>query len=317
MSKESAFWVSLYVSASYVVAIYTTSRGLEEYPSGRDDPRVIRRRISRISLVILVNMLVVPWLVRWLGPADSTMSVKRYILDLGIIPGYYRDGHWDLLNYLWDIAKAIGLIALLYVGPLIDSVLYYATVAEKHLYTDMKADLFNIWGLRNYVFAPISEEIIYTSMIVNNYLLLYPQGQCTLGTILWKVPLFFGVAHLHHAYEMHQQGLTGLLQIIFNSAMQLTYTTLFGSLTNYAFLQTGGNLWACIALHAVCNFMGFPEASRLVMHHTVVKKSNSIYVKTLLNLWKKCYLALLVMGVLFFKNKSTTLLRSPGNQIPL
>lgn len=317
MGTQSAFWLSLYVSASYVVAIYTTSRGLEEYPSGRDDPRVIRRRIGRISLVTLANMLVVPWLIVQLGYDGPKMSVKRYILDLGIVPGYYRDGHWDISNYLWDITKAIGLMALLYVGPLADGLLYYATLPNKHLYTDLRAELFNVWGLRNYLFAPVSEEIIYTSMLINNYLILYPQGQCTLSTIVWKVPLFFGVAHLHHAYEMHQQGLTGVVQVICNAAIQMTYTTLFGSLTNYAFVKSGGNLWVCILLHVMCNFMGFPEASKVVMHHTVVKKSDSVYVKKLLDLWKKCYLALLLMGLLFFKNKFTTLLNSSGNQIVL
>lgn len=298
-----------------MLAIYTTSRGAEEFRSGRDDPRVIKLRIRRIMLIILANMWLVPWLINQFGKTGSKLSVKAYILDLGIVPGYYRDGHWDLLRYIQDVSKAVGLVALLYVGPLADLVLYYATASNTHPFQDFKAEFFNIWGVRNYAFAPITEEIIYTSMLINNYLLLYPS--CRPGTIVWKLPWFFGIAHLHHAYEMHQQGMAGMLQIISNSAIQITYTTLFGGLTNYAFLQTGGNLWACIALHAVCNIIGFPEASKLVMHHTVVDRANSALVKALLNLWKKCYLALLVMGVLFFKNMLTTLLKSAGNQIVL
>lgn len=315
MTRTSAFLVSLYVAVSYVAAIYTTSRDLEDYPSGRDDPRVIRRRMKRITLVVLVNMLVVPWLISRYG---DEVSFTEAVLNLGVVPGYRRNRKWDLVGYVQEICRAISLIALLYVGPLTDAVLYYLLVPGKHWYADFGEEMFNIWGFRNYVFAPITEEIVYTSMLVNIYTSTFPaDSPVRLKTVIWKTPLFFGVAHLHHAYEMQRQGVASLATILLSSTLQIAYTTLFGSLTNYIFLRTGGNLWACIAVHALCNFLGFPESSKLATHYTVVKKLNSAHLRTLLNIWKKCYLALLVMGLLFAKNMYQVLLQSDGNQILL
>lgn len=317
MTRKSAFLLSLYVAVSYVAAIYTTSHNLEDYPSGRDDPRVIWRRMKRITLVVLFNMLLVPWLIAYFTDSEN-LSLKEALLNLGVVPGYHRNGQWDLLGYAQEIWRAVILVALLYVGPLTDSLLYYLLVPGKHWYTDLKEELFNIWGFRNYVFAPITEELVYTSMLVNIYAAMYPaQSPAKLKTVIWKTPLFFGVAHLHHAYELQQQGIASFFTIFFNSVIQIAYTTLFGSLTNYTFLQTGGNLWACVALHAACNYLGFPESSKLVMHYTVVKRVESAPLRRLLDVWKKCYLALLVMGLLFAKNLYAPLLLSKGNQIAL
>ncbi|QLL34691.1 hypothetical protein HG536_0H00660 [Torulaspora globosa] len=318
MTRTSAFLLSLYVAVSYVAAIYTTSRDLEDYPSGRDDPRVIRRRMKRITLVVLMNMFLIPWLISRYGDAEKAVSFREAVLDLGVVPGYRRNGIWDIVGYLQEICRAISLIGLLYVGPLTDAFLYYLLVPGKHWYTDFKEEMFNIWGLRNYVFAPITEEIVYTSMLVNIYCSTFPaDSPVRLKTVIWKTPLFFGVAHLHHAYEMQRQGVASFATILFSCTLQIAYTTLFGSLTNYTFLRTGGNLWACIAIHALCNFLGFPESSKLAMHYTVVKKVDSPHLSRLLNIWKKCYLALLVMGLLFAKNMYQVLLQSDGNQIVL
>lgn len=312
---DAAFWLSIYISASYVAAVYTTSKGFEDYPSGRDDPRVIKRRMKSISGVMIINMIVVPLLIRNLRSTIDDRSFKDAFLDMGLIPGRYRDGHWDLITYIRDVGKSMALVALLYVGPLTDSLLYYVCVPDKFVLKDIKDEIFSIWGIRNYLFAPLTEEFFYTSMLMNTYLSLYPNEKLTYKILIWRTPLFFGLAHMHHAYEMYQQGTSSLPTICMNTIIQTIYTTLFGSLTNYAFLRTGGNLWSCVVLHSLCNYFGFPESSRLVMHYTIVKTSKSIYVNKLLNIWKKCYIALLFMGVLFFKNNYSALTSSLGNTI--
>lgn len=311
---DTAFWLSVYVSTSYVAAIHTTSKGFEDYPSGRDDPRVIKRRMKGISRIMMLNMILVPLLIHTLGSPNNEHSFKDAFLNLGLIPGRYRDGHWDLITYIGDVCKSIALIALLYVGPLTDSLLYYVFVPDNFVLKDIKNEIFSIWGIRNYLFAPLTEELFYTSMLMNTYLSLYP-NELTYKMLIWQTPLFFGLAHMHHAYEMYQEGTSNLPTICFNTIIQTIYTTLFGSLTNYAFLRTGGNLWACVVLHSLCNYFGFPESSRLVMHYTIVKTSKSIYVNKMLNIWKKCYIALLFMGVLFFKNNYSALTSSWGNAI--
>lgn len=307
MVDFNAFWLSLYISGSYVAAIYATHKGSENYPSGRDDPRVIRRRIKRVCLISLLNIFKIPWI---LHSQSQNLSYTQAFLNLGLIPGYYRDDRWDLGIYFYDIGRVVTLIFMLYVGPLLDSFLYLVFASRKRGLREFKNEVASIWGIRNYIFAPFTEELFYTSMILNTYLALKPRGELNFSLLIWQTPLFFGLAHLHHAYELHQQGMMTWPAILLNTLFQTTYTTLFGSLTNYIFIKSGGNLWACIVVHAICNYMGFPESSRLETHFSVVKRSNNIYIINLIKLWKKCYIILLLMGLLFFKNFYAALIES-------
>lgn len=74
-------------------------------------------------------------------------------------------------------------------------------------------------------------------------------------------PLFFGVAHLHHCYGMVQQGVP-VRQAVLTSAVQMTYTTLFGALEMFLFLRTG-HLAAVFAVHSWCNLAGLPSLAFL------------------------------------------------------
>mmetsp|Transcript_43015 Transcript_43015/g.105155 ORF Transcript_43015/g.105155 Transcript_43015/m.105155 type:complete len:110 (+) Transcript_43015:130-459(+) len=44
-----------------------------------------------------------------------------------------------------------------------------------------------------------------------------------------------------------------------------TYTSLFGAFVCYIFLRTG-QLLTAVAVHAFCNFMGFPDFVRICTH---------------------------------------------------
>lgn len=204
-------------------------------------------------------------------------------------------------------------MAFLYVGPLLDSLLYLVFVTRGTGLKEFSDEVFSIWGLRNYFFAPFTEELFYTSMLLNTYLALKPDTGLNFRLLIWQTPLFFGLAHAHHAYELLEQGILGWPTILLNTICQTAYTTLFGTFTNYVYLRSGGNLWSCIVIHAICNYMGFPESSRLHMHFTVVKKPENIHVRRLVDLWKKCYLVLLLMGILFFKNQFDALTQSKWN----
>ncbi|SCV01026.1 LAME_0G13564g1_1 [Lachancea meyersii CBS 8951] len=302
------FSISLYVSVSYIAAIHLWSGNIRAYKIRRDDPRVIKSRLRRVSCISLVNLVLVPWLIS----NFSTTPFKKVFFSLGLLPGRYVDGDLGLVLalqvYLSDILRALKLACILYCGPLLDNSLYYLLVPGegfKSLVQDLKNETLSIWGFRNYVFGPLTEELFFTSMVTNCMLLTQP-GSATLTSLLWISPLFFGLAHVHHGWEMHSTGLYGLPQIMATVLLQFTYTTIFGAFTNFVFMRTGRNFWCCVFLHTFANYMGLPQGSELAVWLDSNYRSTSLR-SFLGSIFKYAYVALLVLGLIGFKDNLYTL----------
>ena len=75
-------------------------------------------------------------------------------------------------------------------------------------------------------------------------------------------PMFFGIAHFHHMIEKIQKG-QDVKSALFMSTFQFAYTTIFGIYSAHLFVQTN-HLASCVAVHAFCNFMGFPDFIELL-----------------------------------------------------
>ncbi|EDQ90926.1 uncharacterized protein MONBRDRAFT_2805, partial [Monosiga brevicollis MX1] len=99
-----------------------------------------------------------------------------------------------------------------------------------------------IW--RNYVVAPVTEEIVYRAMVLA---LLQTETSSTSVLVLGS-PLFFGLAHVHHLWAgVPWPAVLG----------QFGFTTLFGWLNAWTFLRLE-SCYAAIAAHSFCNYMGLP-----------------------------------------------------------
>lgn len=131
-----------------------------------------------------------------------------------------------------------------------------------HLWHSIKSDLV-FW--RNYVVAPISEELTFRACVLP---VLLKGGASPLRAALIS-PLLFGMAHLHHLMERVRMG-QPLASAVAISLFQMTYTTVFGLYASFLFLRTG-HLTACIAAHCLCNFLGFPDILE-VFHQPPVKR---------------------------------------------
>ncbi|SMN22036.1 similar to Saccharomyces cerevisiae YMR274C RCE1 Type II CAAX prenyl protease involved in the proteolysis and maturation of Ras and the a-factor mating pheromone [Maudiozyma saulgeensis] len=288
--------VLFYISASYVSVLYITARDAEQYKRKRDDPRVIRSRMKRISLLTIFNIFFIPLL-------QTKFNKSNYInnlLNLGIIPGRQLNGQWNNTLYFKNFFESLILICQLYIGPIIDTILYYVVSNCSSLISDINDLYNNIWSVRNNIFAPITEEIFYTSMLLTTYMTFFDDGDLTFKKLLIEPPLFFGIAHIHHSYEIYLLGTQTIISIIISTTFQILYTSLFGILTNYIFLITHGNLLSCIILHSICNIIGFPNGSELISYLTIIKPSNSNIMKRLLQIWQKVYIGLLVIGIILF-----------------
>lgn len=305
--------LSLYTSFSYVFVLYFASSNINDYKARRDDPRVIKSRMKHVLTIMAINIVLIPLLQSKLS--GGTVSFKSAVVKLGLIPAAYcvETGgiDWDFTAFFSGLARSMMLVCILFCGPLLDKLLYYVLVPGvplSRMLTDFISESTSIWGLRNYLFAPFTEELFYTSMLINNYLLL--SNEITYKTLLLAPPAFFGIAHLHHGFEMYSLGIYGVVQILFSIFFQMLYTTMFGVFTNFIFIRTGGNLWSCVLTHCFCNYMGFPQGSELVQELAMASSEASGYYTMIKKLWKWCYLALLIIGAIEFKNNIWNLTES-------
>jgi membrane protease YdiL (CAAX protease family) len=186
-----------------------------------------------------------------------------------------------LMRELFSAVVALGHIMILYLNPLILSMLRVRRIVGrnnrahpggirafvKNYYTicigPTVAALLRSDGneqlqwmlLRNYLIAPITEELVFRCSIIP---VLQASGM-TDRSIIWISPMFFGFAHAHHAFLRYSQGLP-LFTVLLQTTFQFAYTTLFGMYCSYLYLRTMSVLAVCVC-HAFCNIMGLPNLS--------------------------------------------------------
>ncbi|ORZ27470.1 hypothetical protein BCR41DRAFT_299941, partial [Lobosporangium transversale] len=116
-------------------------------------------------------------------------------------------------------------------------------------------------GMRNFVVGPISEEFVFRACMVA----IVAHTGAKSYTMIFALPLVFGIAHIHHGYESFvRKGRTrrAFLNATLMTCFQFLYTTLFGWFATYLFLRTSNLIAPCIC-HAFCNLMGFPDVTNI------------------------------------------------------
>jgi len=83
--------------------------------------------------------------------------------------------------------------------------------------------------------------------------LLISSGYSYVATI-FLCPLFFSLAHVHHAYEIRR---LELKLIIIVTLSQILITMIFGTYSSFLFLRTG-HMISPLLCHIFCNYMGPP-----------------------------------------------------------
>lgn len=305
--------LSLYIASSYVATLYISDKhnkiyGSKEGIEKRDDPAVVKSRMKYVCGMILINILVLPLIIHYVSPISSNYF---YILkQFGLFPGYsYQDTTaFDISGFLIGLLKSVILIAALYIAVLLDNLFYYLIFDEASALEDVTDEFSNILGIRNFLFGPITEEITYTSFLIISMMITVPG--ISFKKLVFLPPLYFGLAHLHHAHSKLQSGLYTKKSIIISTLFQFFYTFWFGSLTDYIFLKTGGNLYACIFLHSWCNYNAFPplssqaayihqELKKIEEEGETAKRTNKL--DALMKIWRYIYIAGLPFGVYIFQ----------------
>eukprot|EP00026_Physarum_polycephalum_P010988 Phypoly_transcript_11177.p1 GENE.Phypoly_transcript_11177~~Phypoly_transcript_11177.p1 ORF type:complete len:276 (+),score=32.03 Phypoly_transcript_11177:273-1100(+) len=216
----------------YVGSLYIW--GKAAFQQSRDMPTQIKRRSISVSVASVASILYV-----------------RYI---------YFSAHanifWRLIGF-----HTHALLPALFWPPLLTAILFAGPLLQSFFDGfDMLEYQPGLQTFRNLVVGPITEEIVFRACMCP---VLLAGGFSPTTTIL-IVPLFFGIAHLHHIMQHLNTG-ANLTNAIFTVVFQLGYTTIFGIYSAYIFVRTGHILPAIIA-HAFCNYMGFPHFGDIPVH---------------------------------------------------
>ena len=206
----------------------------------RDAPSIIRARIRAIS---------------------SACAVIT-VLSIYIILQYEHASPLETLRLLgwWPISpvavlQTVLLCSILFVGPLFEAAFVKGRLGAWVRGTYIR-ETFGSWtGWRNLVAGPVTEELVFRSLIIPLHLM----AKISPTRIVFVTPLYFGIAHIHHFYEFlltHPD--FPILPAIIRTLVQFAYTSLFGFFAAFVFLRTG-SLFAAIAAHTFCNWMGLPK----------------------------------------------------------
>lgn len=217
-------------------------------------------------------ILILPWIL-----SSATGAYPDYVSALrqfGIVPGFTKSGNVleDLTNVTFSIAKML----LLYCGPITN---YFVTNEVSDIKQDFQDAYKSIWGFRDHIFAPLTEELVYRAGVV-----AILQPYTSKRSIMLYSPFLFGLAHLHHGYQLFYKKSLPIAHIALHVAVQFAYTTVFGILANRFYLTTNENLLCPIVVHGICNLLGFPTFGMREAHPK----------------WFYCYCLLLVGGVVMF-----------------
>ncbi|KAK4580483.1 CAAX prenyl protease [Recurvomyces mirabilis] len=248
ISQQAALLCTLAYTVVYIAPFYLSPTLRSTPLQSRNAPSVIRARVRAVALTCLI----------------STVGTSYILVKYGHATA------WDVLRFLgvWpvdplDIAKVLGLVVILFVGPLYESILVDGNWRRWSI-SSLKESLYDDWtGYRNLVVAPASEELVFRALTISLYLL----AKVDPTRIVFITPLIFGLAHVHHLVEFLQshtpQGRTMppfsiWISGILRSTFQFAYTSIFGFFAAFVFMRTG-NLWACIVAHSFCNWQGLPR----------------------------------------------------------
>lgn len=266
---------SLALTFIYVGVLYIKRSTRPSADVKRDDPSVVKARLTVISIASAVSVLVLVPAVLLLEGVYSTWSEAWASLRIfwGWKLGQGGDGPLllDIVGLLallaLDVLKALLLTSVLFIGPLLDF-LYFAyqeksytlgygpTYATLRTVTrDVKAGLSDIYGIRNYVVGPLTEELVFRAGV----LALFLASPVSESFLVFATPLFFGVGHLHHAWELVVDDVDYPPRyIVFRTLFQFAFTTIFGWYAAFLFLRFG-SVWPCAAVHVYCNALGPPS----------------------------------------------------------
>ncbi|ORX50689.1 Abi-domain-containing protein [Piromyces finnis] len=258
ITKFEALIICFLLSSFFVGSLYFFDRK-KQLKLSRDHPEVIKKRIISISIVCVVSPLFLV-LYYYFRNVFEANSFDFFLKTMGIT--YH--------NTIIGIGIGLLLVLLIYIGPM---VVMYIQEEMPFQNNNYKSITFSIYEIRNIVVGPISEEFIFRSCMISVCYL----ANFSNTFMIFVLPLFFGLAHVHHAYEqysLHKNEENIISRIIFSIILQFSYTNLFGWFASFLLLRTD-NVLSSIFAHALCNIFNFPDVNSVL---SATGKTRTIYI---------------------------------------
>jgi prenyl protein peptidase len=237
----------------------------------RDHPTHIKYRSQACLIVCAGAILSYPSVFC----ADENASSLAISIDDDINRPLFSVGRTMLLPPLGDqsFRDIFGVLlhtCILYTGPSVASLLYnyefrkrsatrrnpptLSELAKGYLKGFIPNNEQRFWiALRNYFIAPWTEEIIFRGCMIQALLSTGMSGK----KVALIAPLFFGIAHVHHAIKRLANGEKPKI-VVLATVFQFLYTSFFGSYASHAFVRVGSVLSVTLS-HSYCNWMGLPD----------------------------------------------------------
>ncbi|KAJ4392070.1 CAAX prenyl protease [Gnomoniopsis smithogilvyi] len=273
ITTSTAILLLLLYTLLYVIPFYLSPKTRPSARLSRDAPSVIRARITSVSLTCAVASL-------------STLAVLVMKGGYENYQAFHAMGYWPL--GLGESFRALLLTALLFLGPLFETLVVEGYWREWMTGEPVKELLGDWITWRNLVAGPLTEELLFRSAAIPLMIL----ARTSLTKTIFVSPLVFGLAHVHHLYEFRitHPGVP-LPAAILRSVFQLGYTTLFGAYATFVYLRTG-SLLAVFGTHVLCNSMGLPRVYGAVMG----RGKGGEEMVPVARRWSVAYYVLLVVG---------------------
>ncbi|KAI4200635.1 MAG: hypothetical protein LQ350_003775 [Teloschistes chrysophthalmus] len=301
LSVGFAGTLSVAYTVLYVLPFYLSATTRPSPTLSRDAPSVIRARIRFVSISVTLATIATIYVLAARANASH--------LDILRLLGWYPIS-------LVDVAKSLLLTAILFAAPILEKAVIESRWKDWLRGQTLHESLSSWIGWRNYVAGPVSEEILFRSLLVPLHFLT-PMSPTR---VILLTPLYFGIAHVHHFYEFvltHPH--TPLAPCIVRSLIQFSYTTIFGWYATFLFVRTG-NVVAVILVHAFCNWAGLPRVWGQVEPRVAIggpvnrgkedsESEKSRESKGSLG-WSIVYYVLLVAGAVGFQHNLWTLTQS-------
>ncbi|KAF5360466.1 hypothetical protein D9756_004540 [Leucocoprinus leucothites] len=173
----------------------------------RDDPDVIKARLVAVCAATTVCCIVVYYILWTLSsPTPSTLIELFWDLAirLGFVPsqagGVSSKEDQTFLSKLWKISQPHLITPVLFFGPLYATYLSRVLPGQKYWSWEMnvRREIFSWQGIRNVIAAPPTEELVFRGCILS---VLHLAG-VSRTQLIFLSPLSFGLAHVHHAWEV-------------------------------------------------------------------------------------------------------------------
>ncbi|SPC62192.1 related to CAAX prenyl protease 2 [Ustilago sp. UG-2017b] len=265
---------------SYVGSLYLSpagrlagSKDAEGNRMHRDHPSVIRARMKTASLATAITVVATGWIV-WVkevvppsGCLFDTLNISRLLgiplptpslLTSRILP-FDPPLPTYLARITGHILSPLLLTSLLFLGPL-HTLFLRGQLPFQSGFTLSRflAPLRTLAGVRNFLVGPLTEELVFRSSLLT-ILSLSPLSSKKM--LVFGSPAFFGMAHIHHAYNVYLQG-SRTKKAALNGALiagvQFAYTMVFGWYANFLFLRSASVSVPTVA-HVLCNVLGLPN----------------------------------------------------------